>query len=290
MFEKMEIGKFVPLDKSWIIRMGILDLINGHDDIIRFLDNQEDLGEDLVALKRVAKNWNTDKDLDVGESGTLYRFVRFALWKLNKKNNIIRRGTLIDRDICDNPDIINWSISRLLGLDNQTSQWASASVLLGNTERLKDIPEKLRLSYEAVRHWKEQRSRNQCWIPIYDSTIKRQAEAFIMIMNTGFSDFKAEHSEDACFAIIFDLIDPEEASKKFPSIIGHETDRIKEIEEQLERYEKGEIIDSKDHRVVQAIVMRSLIDGKNVHIANKDCVRKSWPKFWEFIDYIKSNV
>ena len=270
--------------------MGILDLINGYEDIIRFLDNQQDLGEDLLALKRISENWNTDNDLDVGESGTLYRFVRFALWKLGKKNNIIKRGTLIDRDICNNPEIINWPLSKLLELDKGTSQWASIAVLMGNNDKLNNIPYHLELTYKALDHWKEQRSREQVWIPIFDNRIKRQADAFIMILNTGFTDFKPENPEDYCFAIVFDLINRKQGEEKWPHMIHHETNRFEEIEKQLDKYESEEIIDSKDHRVIQALVMKSLIDGKQIHVANKSCVGKSWPRFWEFIDYVKSNV
>ena len=81
---KEEIEQFIPLDKSWVIRMGILDLtINPEKyskDIKNFLDSQTDLGGDLKALKMVAEKWDTDEHLDVGESGTIYRFVKFYNW------------------------------------------------------------------------------------------------------------------------------------------------------------------------------------------------------------------
>ena len=48
----------IPLDKSWIIRMGVLDLVNGYKDIIYILDNQKYLGEDLLALKRAINSWD----------------------------------------------------------------------------------------------------------------------------------------------------------------------------------------------------------------------------------------
>ena len=101
---------YIPLDKSWTIRMGILDIINSRDSIRHFLNNQETLGDDLIALKRVAENWNSNNPLDVGESGTLYRFIRFALWKSGKEREIIKKGTLKKRDICNNSEIINWPL------------------------------------------------------------------------------------------------------------------------------------------------------------------------------------
>ena len=47
--------KYIPLDKSWIIRMGALDIINGSNDIKKNLDKQKDLGDDLIALKNISK-------------------------------------------------------------------------------------------------------------------------------------------------------------------------------------------------------------------------------------------
>jgi len=82
---KINKNKFIPLDKSWVIRMGVLDLIHGYKDINNFLANQGNLSGDLLALKRVLKIWNSDKSVDVGESGTLYRFLKFISWKLKLK-------------------------------------------------------------------------------------------------------------------------------------------------------------------------------------------------------------
>ena len=92
------IGKgYIPWFKSQIIRMGILDLISGYGrkDLADFLDSQKDLGGDLLALRRVAQVWeNPFEPLDVGESGTIYRFVRFYTWKKNIDRPILTGGTL----------------------------------------------------------------------------------------------------------------------------------------------------------------------------------------------------
>ena len=99
--------KYIPLDKSWIIRMGILDIVNGCDDINIFLSKQKDLGDDLLALKRAVENWKSDEAIDIGESGTLYRFLKFASWKLGLNKKFIKQGTLADRKINDDSKIIN---------------------------------------------------------------------------------------------------------------------------------------------------------------------------------------
>jgi len=282
-----EFLKFIPLDKSWIIRMGILDLINKYNDINKFLANQKNLGDDLIALKRVAEDWNSEKPLNVGESGTLYRFVRFILWKSRSSREIIKEGTLKTREICNNPEIIDWPISKLLTLDNHTSQWASASVLMGNTEKPDLLPFKLKLTYEAIEHWTERRKNNQCWLPIYDITIENQARAFIELLKTGKMDFQAKQPEDYCFARIFEIISPQEGECTFPSLKSHESNRIQEVEKAIQQSDNNQMVSSKDHRVVQAIVMRQIAQNKPVKIENPDCVTKSWPQFWDFIDYCK---
>lgn len=274
----------IPLDKSWIIRMGILDLINGYDTIINFLEKQEQLSDDLLALKRVLKNWNSNEALDVGESGTLYRFLKFASWKLSKSKKFIVHGTLKQRKIGDNPEIINWPLKKLLELDNKSSQWASASVLLGNKEKIENPPLKLQLTYKALEHWNQQRKNNQLWVPRYDKTIEKQALAFLDLLKTGKTNFQPEHSEDYCFARAFNLTTKQEAEKKFPSLIGHETNRIEEMENAIKKADDKGIVDSKDHRVVQAIAMRQKFLGKPVVIENKNAVNKTWPQFWGFLN------
>jgi hypothetical protein len=114
---------FIPLDKSWIMRMGVLDLLHGHgEDTTKFLDSQQDLGDDLRVLRTAICTWNTNEPVDVGESGTLYRFLQFAAWKQRKEKIFIKRGSLRDRKICDDPNIVNYSLDDLLLLDNGTSQ------------------------------------------------------------------------------------------------------------------------------------------------------------------------
>jgi hypothetical protein len=188
--------------------------------------------------------------------------------------------------MCNNPEIINLPIKEILKLDNGTSQWASASVLLGSKEKIENSPNKLRLTYEAVKHW----NHNETWKPRYDPTIERQAQAFLNLLKTKSLNFTPKHSEDYCFARAFDLITPDIGKKKFPSIIGHETNRITEMEKAISQAESNQAIDSKDHRVVQAIVMRQISKSKPYDIVNKNCVNKTWPQFWDFISSISLNT
>ena len=273
---------YIPLDKSWIIRMGILDLINSRKDISRFLDNEQNLGGDLRALKGVVDVWETDKPLDVGESGTIYRFVRFYTWKNKIDREIKISGTLINRirrgAICNNPEIVNWSPEERLNLDNKTSQWETMAYLLGDRRKVSNPPFKLKVTYDAVEHWER-----GPWEARVDPTILNQALAFIGYLRTGKIKFNPEQAEDYCFARAFDVLTQEQGRQLYPSLEGHETPRFDEMEKSLIEAESGKIISSEDHRVVQAIAMRYFLNGfDRSNFVKPDCVNKTWPKFWDF--------
>jgi hypothetical protein len=272
--------KHIPLDKSWIIRMGVLDIAHGRNRINTFLNKQKDLGDDLIALRRAAQDWKSQKAIDVGESGTLYRFLQFTSWKLGANKRFIKRGTLRHRKIASNPDLVSYPIEKLLMLDNGTSQWASASLLLGNKEKPKDVPYKLKVTIDALKHWKN----NRAWQPRYDDTIQKQAEVFTKLIQHKKVKFNPQQAEDFCFAYTFGYISKQEAEKRWPSLRGHESDRIVEMEEMLNNAKTGKIVKSKDHRVVQAIAMWGLLNKKKVKFKYPNSVNKSWPQFWKFLN------
>ena len=276
---------YIPLDKSLLIRFGVLDLLEGYKDTIQFLYHQKPLSNDLQSLYHASLDWNSGAPVRVGESGTLYRFLKFACWKNGLNKNFLLSGTLRTRQICNDPEIVNYSLKDLLKLDNGTSQWASASVLLGNEEIVENPPEKLKLTYEAVSHWKQRRAQRLSWEPRYDETILGQAEAFIELMKYGKTEFRPKHSEDACFAIGFGLMSIGEAENKWPSLRGHESNRTEEMKNMLLYADQGKDISSKDHRVVQAIAMRQKLDKEPVIIEHPKVVNKSWPQFWKFLEY-----
>ncbi len=274
---------YIPLDKSWMIRVGVLDLLNGYDDTVKFLESRE-VSDDLKALRRASLVWNSGEPVDVGESATLYRFLKFASWKQGKDREFVLQGTLKGRKTCDNPEIVNYPLKELLKLDNGTSQWASASVLLGNKEVVENPPYKLKLTYEAVSHWNEKRKEGKLWEPRYDETVLAQAVSYLELLNGGETSFSPRHSEDYCFARAFGLISREEGEKRWPSLRNHESDRIIEMERALEDADQGKEIDSKDPRMVQAIAMRQRLRGEDVAINNHQTVNKFWSEFWRFLD------
>lgn len=275
--------EFIPLDKSWLTRVGVLDIINGYDDIEKFLNKQTDLNSDLLALKNASNMWNTEMSINVGESATLYRLLQFASWKLGLNKKFIKEDTLKDRMITNDPSIINLNTKELLKLDNGTTQWATASVIAGNKERISNPPNKLQQTYDAVDHWNKQRELGLVWEPHYDETIQKQAEVFLDLLNGKKIIFTPVCSDDYCFARVFDYITKENGEKNWPSLRGHETDRIEEMEKAIRETERSEVITSLDHRVIQALAMWCKVYNKKLSFLYKDKVNKSWPKFWNFI-------
>lgn len=279
--------KYIPLDKSWIIRIGILDIVNGYDDIQKFLAAQENLGDDLIALKKASGQWKTSTDINVGESGTLYRLLKYVSWKQNLNKNFILEGTLKHRKINDDQIVLRLSQTDLLKYDNGTSQWASAAVLLGDPERLLEPPYKLELTYQAVKHWQSQRDKGLSWEPRYDETILGQTKAYLQLLSGEKPNFIPSQAEDFCFAYMFGYMTAEEGEKRWPALRGHESDRIVEIQETHEAAEAGEPVTSKDHRVVQAVAMWGRVNKKDVNILYPQSVNKSWPQFWDFVERYK---
>lgn len=266
--------------------MGVLDIINGYSDIQEFLDRENNLGGDLQALKRVSKVWNANKSVDVGESGTLYRFLQFASWKLGLNKKFIKKGTLKHRKICNNPKIINFNLEKLLQLDGGTSQWASIAVLLGNTDKIKNPPYFLQKTHKALKHWKEKRKNNKKWEIRHDEILLKQATYFICTLNSKPSRFIPTNPDDYCFARAFGVISKKEGQKLWPMIKYHESDRFEEMEKALKQAENSTIVSSKDHRVIQAISMLYKTKGKKVRFENPEAVNKSWPQFFDFLGQI----
>jgi 5-enolpyruvylshikimate-3-phosphate synthase len=46
------------------------------------------------------------------------------------------------------------------------------------------------------------------------------------------------------------------------------------------------LIDSRDHRVVQAVVMRRVLAGQSFRVTEPSVVSKSWPRFFEFVSAV----
>jgi len=281
-----DLQRHIPLEKSWIIRMGVLDLIHGRSQISIFLESTPNLSDDLLALKQAVKVWPTNQTVDVGESGTLIRFLQFTSWKLNLKKEFRAKGTLKNRTINNNPAIIELNQKELLRFDGGTSQWASAKALLGDKHRISKPPHLLGITYEAIDHWNTQISQNLDWQPKLDRTIYRQAKYFLQLFKNSKTNFKPIQAEDYCFARALNLITQEEGLDRWPQLQNHESNRIIEMEKELDNFINGREIQSKDHRVIQAIAILAKKQDKKVIFRHPQSVSKTWPLFWEFLESV----
>jgi hypothetical protein len=262
--------EFLPLDKSWYIRLCILSLQTDDDSVIKFLNSKESC-DDLKSTVNAVKNFH-QQIIDVGESATLLRFLKFYCWKNNIDKKFIVGPMLKKRKVCNDKDIINLSLEKLLKLDCGTSQWASASILMGNNEDIKTDNEKILMSKRAVKFWN---NREKIGIVI-DKVIEKQAKYFLGYDST----FEYSSAEDYCFARAFNLITKDGGSRLWPQLINHESNRLNEMEEQIDKT----YITSDDHRVIQALLLKAKLDNKIIKIKNRNAVNKSWPEFWKFYE------
>jgi hypothetical protein len=306
-----QIESYTPLDKSYLITLGILDLLNNRrENIISFLDSQDQstLGTDLKALRRIAEAWpeRFTKALDPGESGRLYRTVKWHYWQNGIDLELPTSETLTKRraKITNNPLIIHWSAEQLLTLDHRTTQWTSTQYIFTPKEQRRKVEPffytgekltrpgdfKLRVNYVATDRWELQNSKGEPWQARLDPTIFNQYLAFIECLKTGNMCYVGEQAEDYCLERAFDLVDEKEGRLIYPTVEGHETDRFREMETMLEKFKQTRIIDSKDHRVVQAGIMMAVARGIPYTIENPTALNKTQPKFLEFIDFVRENI
>lgn len=276
-------NNYIPIDKSWAIRCIILDIINGYHDTKYIVKGN--VPDDVNYALNAAIDWNFSTTISVGESATLLRFLRFVCWKYRIQKGLIKSGTLINREVCKDANIVNWNLEDLLKLDGGTSQWASIAYLCGNRplKLPENIPFKLKETIYCYNYWKNCREKNKQWELFPDITISRQMCAFNQLMGRGNTDWKPLHSEDYCFARAFNLINAEEALKRWPQLQNHESNRIEEMEKTLTKFDATGRISSVDHRVIQSMVLYAIFHKKEYVCANPECVKKSWPQFFDFV-------
>lgn len=283
MYNRLIEKDYIPFDKSWMIRLGVLDLLHGYKNMINFLSNQKELGDDLEALLRSSIAWNENKPIDVGESATLYRCLRYAAWRLGEPREFVKRGTLKHRELYEDPSMVYWPFEKLLTL--KTTQWATAALIWGSGEQIQNPPPKLELTYSAIEHWEERRMHKRCWEERFDETLLAQALTYLGILKGNKPYFNPLQAEDYCFARAFGYITKEEGAKRWPQLPNHESNRLDAMEEAFSAVRKGRQIVSDDHRVVQAMAMWGKANHIEVQFSNPDAVKKSWPQFWRFLDY-----
>lgn len=279
------VERYVPADKSFANRVITLSLIRSIPNPLSPVEKLErPLASDMFSLLRAGQEWiDGKKTIHVGESGTLYRFLRFASWKYGWDKEFVLEGSLKDRPVCGDRRLIHLPPSKLLELDSGTSQWASAAVLFGNKERVTNPPAKLQLTYEALDYFETQLRSGGEMVLRKDQTILAQMNAFLHFLKTRKLEFEGKHSEDYCFLRAFGGISREKAESVWPSLAGHESNRFEAMERAYWQLGTGRAIDSDDHRVIQAIAMLGHAYDIPMRFYRPASVCKSMPWFWEFI-------
>lgn len=273
---------FIPYDKSYFIRCLCLDIIHRQDKFYSLLVNERmssfnvDIQRAIIAFE----NQHSQNVINVGESATLYRFLKFINWKYNYNKQFVSEGTLTNRTICNDSSIVNWSIDQLLTLDDGTSQWASIAYMCGNKKIPKKVPFKLQTTIDVCTDYYNNKIHLK-----RDDTITYQLAHFTQ---NKISTFKPKQAEDYCFARAFNLITKEQGLKKWPQLVNHESNRIEEMEKQIDLLISKNKITSNDHRVIQALTLFTVKNNLKYKITNKKCVAKSWPAFWSFIKQYKA--
>jgi hypothetical protein len=287
----------IPFDKSIVIRYLMLDLKNGnwHGTNSFIKENMgENLGDDVTAALNARLSWDKSTTINVGESGTLLRFLTYYNWQTDAGKEFEIHGTLQDRAISnDKAKILTNSLTKLLTLDGGTSQWASAAYLFrADSARLPRVsPHKLRVTKTAVDDYRIELWKYNRWVAPLDRTILNQAMAAVnykACKGTRMMYVYVYHSEEYCLARVFDRITVEDGAARFPSLANHESNRLVETDRAKAQFQATGVIDSNDHRIVQALVIFAILNNMKYTCTNPNCVTKSWPKFWEFAKLLEA--
>ena len=278
----------VPADKTITRTKIALDDREGFTDTAEILASYPyQLPEDVISFHRALRQYRASLPVEVGEGGAGYRSLLYLSHLERKPTVFIKSGNLIPRPIYEDADLVTMSDEELLTLDDETSQYGSARITWDPFAKMK--PElvqskfKLALVETAIHDWYTARREGRRWQVQSDATIYRQAAAYFECLTTAQIDFAPMQSEDYCFARAFGVMTAEEGLARWPTLPGHESNRITEMELAINQATSEDgIVTSNDHRVVQAVALRFGLPKSR--FAHPDCVAKSWPLFWEFRD------
>ena len=273
----------LPLDKSWIKCLTLLEIRGGFDGKIRrFLNNfpEDEMSDDVKACRDLLNAWN-NKNYYLPVRN--FRSLAVGLEAIMRTKKEIKYEMLMGSQLK----------KRKLH-DENSSQGISAMILCGKLENvIKEFrivnPYKLnhhnRVAFEALVSYETEKDFKTYDISksIYkeDKTLMKQFDFFINKLQGNDIELKIDSAEDVPLAVAFGLMDLKTAEEKYPQLRNHETDRIEEMKN---NFDSGVCI-SIDHRIVMARSMIDVINGKlpDRLIAYPKSTNKSFPKFWNYI-------
>lgn len=272
----MKNNKFLPLSKSWAIRMIFLDMLYGAKTGYQVLDffkkqKRSDLADDIGAALDCAIAYISGKNIfRVGNSGTVCRFL---IYMMEGKRYKLEMGVQLRKRIKKIPaNLRQLSVKELLKFG--TSQYASAALLMG-AEPVKNLHPKCALAMGARKEYFKNKGK---WVPRYDEVIIGQLENFLHG-----TKIKNPIAEDYCYLRAFGLMTHGEGKRRWPELAKHESNRLKVMERICKDFKRN-IKAPDDHRVVMAVALRQKSLGLPIRISNKKCVSKSWPQFWQWLE------
>lgn len=284
-----EYEELIGLDKTFVRVCRSLDRLHGFSDSYEILAPYEhELPQDTSDFCRAIEDYDANRPVRVGEGGANLRTLLYLSYLEDTDAEFVKEGSLATRAIYDSSDMVTMPNSQLVLLDKETTQYLSArltwdeEVVVPSTAIKGDF--KLLTVADAIEHWYQRRQQGLPWVPRRDISLARQAASFLKTLQTGEldADYYPEQAEDFCFANAYGHITLEQGRARWQKLKGHESNRFESMETAIEQAISGQIIDVNDHRVVQAIAMRFGLG--RVRFKYPDCVAKSWPRFWDFVD------
>ena len=250
----------IPYDKYWLFGLGILDMLHDYDDIYSFLElNTNNLTTDLYDFKLTFLDWYSNKSIIyIGQSYALFNIILFIITKLKVKKPLYYNNTIIDGDSV--LPYCNYTQQQLLDIN---IYWCIALILLGDPVRLSNPPIKIDIIYQSYQHWKEKRSIGEYWIERNNIYIQNLFDYFLQLYHNPID------------------IDINIELPKMLKIINYNQDYQDTTKIQLlvQQYNNG-IIDIKDSKLIECVVLISILCKKKITIKYPELVKKNWNKFW----------
>ncbi len=272
--------RLLPLATLWsksnVIRLIVGGVPFGSTSVRDQLEagNYNILGDDIKAAVEVGHQLSdeTRPSINPGDSRTLRIEAEFLDMlqysedpKLRPRKFVLspmqkRRYTPVPKDLP------RWALEDMLFLEDGTTQWASAAILLQDRfdearELIPDIRPNKRLMLEKSKSARARilgaRALGKAVLldeRDYDMTFLRQDQAFYTSVVTGEAiRFEPLHSEDVYDAIFTGTITPKQAVKLFPQITRHEVNRYEEAIRLLNGDRKRPL-NTEDHRAAMAAI------------------------------------
>ena len=250
----------IPYDKYWLFGLGILDMLHDYDDIYSFLElNTNNLTTDLYDFKFTVIDWYSNLSIIyIGKSFALFNILSFIITKLNRNKLLYYDNTIIDNT--NTLPFSNYTQQQLLDIN---IYWCIALILLGDPIRLSNPPIKIDIIYQAYQHWKEKRSIGEYWIEKKNIYIQNLFDYFLHLYHNSIP------------------INIEIELPKMLKLIHYNQNyqNTTKIQLLVQQYNNG-IIDIKDSKLIECIILISILSKKKITITYPELVKKNWNKFW----------